>query len=727
MAPGPSTTPSTPTPKAPPRQAPGSSPSAPTAKGPAARRSDPFTDHVGSAAEQKADTKAAPSTPTPPASPRARTTLTPKRAGGAPNIQTAAHVGVPAIIWDRESNPAPTAHGNGNGNGVAAEAGGAVVLPPPSPVESPADPFDAPDPHKHGDCEVCDLSRPGESLTRCPVCRRETCSHCTRDELCAVCVDLRIPDASERAILAPLYPPADGVRISSGDGVRIVTIQSGPRRELAIMQNGAIDRWWRADRAEPNHYRVNRALESRLGLRDAATLEVRPLLAPGGGESILEVGGEGRLVAEVSAQVPGGGSTPPESITLEATPPGPSGLLRALAEQLNCHDDAVPWVIPAGMRDHFERLVAPTSDASAAHITLAPEVRRSGVRVGSTGLLEANGHIAPFAPVEHGSAPLLGGRLSEWFPRPRVVSAARGLSGSAVLLEVGGTPVLAVQDGDDVSYHASAIPTPSPEEILGGALNPDRTPAQASATINPIDIAASPVSNAELTGRRARPVARPSLDWANAEATAAAIAHFRLEQAVRTPEITLDLPEAVTTALKTEILRGGVQRPDVLEVGAEVHEQWSGRESESEFVYSLYPADLGEPMARPELTLDDEGHLATHARLCAYCGTTRCDECDHLVRSCIVCKVDLCAGCRGPAAIGLPVCPACSSLEASEAGRRFGRRAKGVESLVGADGVHDVHVERREDEWFLVAEDGSRMPIARDYRVAGFLERRLDD
>ena len=635
---------------------------------------------------------------------------------------------MPAVIWERNAPETPAARHGGDGAQLA-EGNGAMTLPPPSPIPSAPDPAGAPDPVAPGDCDVCGGAHREDALSRCPICRRDTCEDCRDGDICDLCADLHVPNPLEREVLAPLRPPADGVRISPEGHVRVVTIQSGPRRELAVMRDGTVERWWRSDRAEPNHYRVNRALEDYLGLRDAARLRVLSLAGAEDREEVLQVGGTGKLVAEVTSIDADGGLGAPQSIKLDATPPGPSGLLRALAEQLDCDEDVVPWVVPSGLRRYFDQIVPEPDTASPAAISIAPTIRRSGVRVSARGLVEHNGGVAPFAPVEPGSAPPLGGRLTEWYPRPRVVAAARGVTASAVLLEVGDSAVLAVQNGDEVSYHAAAVPEPSTEEIIGGALNPDGRRAQVSSVVDPAEIGASRVINAELASRRARPVARPSSDWASAAASAAAVARFRLDQAVRKPHVELDLPVPVAIALRTELMRGGVERPTMLEVGAEVHEHWRGRESEAEHVYVIYPEDLApEAPGCPELALDDEGHFATHARRCEYCATTRCDDCEHLVRSCIICKIDLCASCRGPATIGLPVCPACSSLAPAPPPKRFGLRSKAPELLSGSDSVHQVAVERHDDGWYLLAPDGaSRLPIARDYRVAGFLERRLDD
>ncbi len=693
---------------------PAAEPPAPASEAPAPAESAPVGETPAQA--QEANEREAPAA-------GARTSL--RR---APTIRTATRVGVPAVIWERSARPYPTARSNGDAPSRA-QSSGAMTLPPPSAIPSPPDPADAPDPVAPGDCDLCGTAPADDALTRCPVCRRDTCADCREGDICSLCTDLRLPDAREREMLAPLRPPADGVRISPPGEIRVVTIQSGPRRELAVMHDGTVERWWRSDRAEPNHYRVNRALENHLGLRDAALLRVMPLAGAEDRDEVLQVGGSGQLVAEITSIDADGGLGAPQSLKLDATPPGPSGLLRTLAEQLECDEDAVPWVVPSGLRRYFEQMVPAADTESPATISLAPTIRRSGVKISARGLVEPNGGVAPFAAVEPGSAPPLGGRLSEWFPRPRVVAVARGVTASAVLLEVGDAAVLAVQNGDEVSYHAAAVPEPSTEEIIGGALNPDGRTAQVSSVVDPAEIGASRVINAELVSRRARPVARPSADWASAAAAAATVARFRLDQAVRKPHVELDLPMPVAIALRTELMRGGVERPVMLEVGAKVHEHWRGPESESEHVYVIYPEDLApEAPGCPELVLDDEGHFATHARRCEYCATTRCDDCEQLVRSCVICKVDLCASCRGPATIGLPVCPACSALAPAPAPKRFGLRSKSPELLTGSDDVHHVAVERHDDGWYLLAPDGaSRLPIARDYRVAGFLERRLGD
>lgn len=522
------------------------------------------------------------------------------------------------------------------------------------------------------------------------MCTRPVCGRCANGGRCGACAALRPIPAEE--LPDELRGSGHHVVAGSSNGVTVVLLAGGIRRELVLFRGGALETWRSYSRADQWEWRI--AFEA-CGERPVGSISHETLDVPDGVP-------EGAVIKEQvvwSARLLCDGRPVRQDLPLPGRPPTDATMSQQVARLLNSPVRIPEQCDPADAPAELD-LLAGRGDlpaATALSVQLVPHLQRiwlerDGIHVMTGFADEAEHRVSEFERC---------GVADVEFVADEVRTAeTEGVRVAWMVL--GPVHLLHVESDSRRTWHRLDRSGVDPTTVLlGRSLTGVRQPLAVAALTTADQITGPVVQGGRLVSRTTRLFVEDSDEPGDPRLTEALAEEMGC---VRPEAFGAPVPQWASWMLPVSPR----VTPRPVAVGQSVLERWAVRQGRT----WLFAA--GDGMARLDydvpaghhqgfVTAHDSGrradtvavdrsmHLVEELLECGYCQTMTCTRCEDPVESCIVCETKVCGRCATPAH-PLPICPACSRL--APAGRRALRRRIGNSGrmLVGDDQLHSVAV-----------------------------------
>jgi hypothetical protein len=521
----------------------------------------------------------------------------------------------------------------------------------------------------------------GPELTCCRVCERALCRSCAdTDPCCQACGTLHPATAAERAAL-PATLRTEGLSVRAGhDGATAVALIDGHgRREVAVVDSGAVTHWHTYADDPPDALRLRLGLHARLG----RPVELRQVAVgtpdPPDGVMVVDstsIERAGLRIGDGPWELHG-----PDLLEVGGSP------VEVLVAALGLDEVAVPEraQLPQPWSDrhpsaHLGTSVALAAPAPPVTVEIARMTDRTVVAVSARGLVRwrARGpaveeHLVSWQPIRVPEA--VGGA---WDPVAHVLTRAEADGIVARVVRRSSLVALGVGDGAvERWYRIHGDPDLDDAAALETALGTAVTIGAVHAVTSPIRIGTAVMRDAERVSRAIRPLVTPVPTG---------------DPSVVEECLVLWAPGAPRSTPALHRLRAGLGRAlavrfptppaTAVSIGAAVTEIWRLRNGDEVRVdYEVPPGEHVVPVfdsvtgaALVEFVVDREGHPTASLDHCSACGDGFCPDCaDVLLTPCRACGREVCDRCVD---VDGSACPACARQpgggEASRA-RSLGR------------------------------------------------------
>ncbi|HEY3672014.1 MAG TPA: hypothetical protein VGN51_13840 [Acidimicrobiia bacterium] len=596
------------------------------------------------------------------------------------------------------------------------------------------------------ECSICHARNCGACHrdihpAACPLCGELVCAGCCEEHVCVACASLVELD-SERVRGLPPELHADGLAVWGDErgGRTRVAIVGAHRRELVVVEDGAVVSWRSFVPRSPTEFRAVFAIARMLGLPADLAVSTRhedPEPAPAsedlevarGSEAdvrweIVRSSGATAARSRVGAPLPGVDDDP---LAVVADLSGGAQLRVPAAAPVEVHA-VFPVLSPRLMRDPVDELRIIVRHTERQHL------------LSSAGLIErvrtCDGDAENLVPWTDGD-----GARSEQIATPHPKPDA------TMHVEVDDLAVLASRFGNDLfvtvrgpetdATFATGAPGWLERVQLADMVRVGRSSIVVVDWLDPLRARYLDVKEADLVSSTITPMFAEATSQQNADEHDAAVRSW-VDRSAITWNVEsngdVEMPTRLADSIKRRMgASPGAQRSGA--IGVHVHQVWRSGSGEATLVYDLIPGsssfrahDTG--TAADAVHLDREGHFVAASLLCPYCDTRVCGRCTGPVAPCALCGVALCGACSVEAH-GLAMCPACVTLEPPGRIRRVFRRASPERAaLSGDDRVHSVTVLAVDGsvavEWQSDRDDSatSVVPLAVTPQLRNFLNER---